>query len=93
MTPPHVPGLYFVGLVQPVGPTIPLAELQSRWLAAHLSGSIRLPTAPSMKREIEQHANAVRRRYVGSARYALEVDAKTYARQLTSDLARGEAGR
>ncbi len=43
MTPPQLRGLYFVGLVQPVGPTIPLAEVQSRWLAAHLSGAMRLP--------------------------------------------------
>jgi len=89
MTPPHVPGLYFVGLVQPVGPTIPLAELQSRWLAAHLIGGIRLPSPQSMKREIEQHAKAIRSRYVGSARYALEVDAKSYSRELVRDLARG----
>jgi dimethylaniline monooxygenase (N-oxide forming) len=93
MTPPHLPGLYFIGLVQPVGPTIPLAELQARWLAAHLSGDIRLPSAESMKREIELHANAVRRRYIGSARYTLEVDAKTYSRQLARDLGRGQAAR
>ena len=92
MAPPHLPGLYLLGLVQPVGPTIPLVELQSRWLAALLGGAMRLPAAHEMAREIDRHASAVRRRYVGSARYALEVDARTYAKQLTRDMQRGEAG-
>jgi hypothetical protein len=91
MAPPHLPGLYFLGLVQPVGPTIPLVEVQSRWLAALLGGAMRLPAEGSMAREIERHAAAVRRRYVGTARYALEVDARSYAKQLVRDMARGEA--
>ncbi|HVL56296.1 MAG TPA: NAD(P)-binding domain-containing protein [Burkholderiaceae bacterium] len=92
MMPPHLPGLFFVGLLQPVGPTIPLAEVQSRWLAALLSGAMRLPEPATMRREIERHANAVRRRYVGSARYALEVDGRTYAQQLRRDMHREQGG-
>jgi dimethylaniline monooxygenase (N-oxide forming) len=90
MTPPHLPGLYFLGLVQPVGPTIPLVEVQSRWLAALLGGTVRLPGPAAMAREIDRHARSVRSRYVSSARYVLEVDARTYASQLLSDLQRGE---
>ena len=91
MAPPQLPGLFFLGLVQPVGPTIPLVEVQSRWLAALLSGAMRLPAAPAMAREIDQHAQGVRQRYVGTARYALEVDARSYAKQLAADMQRGEA--
>jgi dimethylaniline monooxygenase (N-oxide forming) len=92
MTPPALPGLYFIGLVQPVGPTIPLAEAQARWLAGVLAGAVTLPPAAEMEREITAHVRAVRARYVGSARYALEVDARSYAKQLAGDLRRGEAG-
>ena len=92
MTPPQLRGLYFVGLVQPVGPTIPLAEVQSRWLAAVLSGVMQLPERAAMQREIARHAQGVQRRYVGSPRYALEVDARSYAQQLTRDMQRGVAG-
>jgi dimethylaniline monooxygenase (N-oxide forming) len=92
MMPPHLHGLYFLGLVQPVGPTIPLAEVQSRWLAALLGGAMRPPTERTVSREIERHVASVKRRYVGSARYALEVDARSYARQLLRDMHRGEAG-
>jgi len=92
MTPPGAPGLYFVGLVQPVGPTIPLVEVQSRWLAAHLAGALRLPSVEQMEREIANHRQAVRKRYVGAARYALEVDARSYGKQLRRDMQSGEAG-
>lgn len=91
MAPPQLPGLFFLGLVQPVGPTIPLVEVQSRWLAALLGGHMRLPQAPDMAREIDRHAQGVRQRYVGTARYALEVDARSYAKQLLADMQRGEA--
>jgi len=80
-------GLYFIGLVQPVGPTIPLVEVQARWLAAVLSGRVVLPDRQAMEREIEVHREAVARTYVGSARYTLEVDFASYARMLKCDLA------
>ena len=91
MAPPQLPGLYFPGLVQPVGPTIPLVEVQSRWLAALLSGAMRPAAAATMTREIARHVQAVRRRYVGSPRYVLEVDARSYVKQLVRDMERGEA--
>ncbi len=92
IAPPQLPGLYFLGLVQPVGATIPLVEVQSRWLAALLAGEMQLPDAAAMAREIGRHERAVRSRYVGSARYTLEVDARSYARQLAADMRRGEGG-
>lgn len=92
MAPPELPGLYFLGLLQPVGPTIPLVEVQSRWLAALLGGAMALPSSPIMSQEIGRHGSTVQARYVGSARYALEVDARMYAKQLLGDMQRGEAG-
>lgn len=92
MAPPHLPGLFFVGLLQPVGPTIPLVEVQARWLAAVLSGAMPLPAPAAMASEIDRHAAAVRRSYVGAARYALEVDARAHAQQLLADMQQGRAG-
>ena len=92
MAPPGLPGLFFLGLLQPVGPTIPLVEVQARWVAALLGGAMRAPDATTMQREIDAHVQAVRRRYVGSARYALEVDAGSYTRQLRRDMASAQAG-
>lgn len=84
------PGLYFVGLVQPIGATIPLVEIQSRWLAAHLAGEIVLPSRAEMEREIAEHWRLVQRRYVDSARYTLEVDFRDYATEMRADM--GQAG-
>lgn len=89
---PDLPGLYFAGLVQPIGPTIPLVEVQGRWLAALLSGAMKLPDEATMRREVERNAELRRRRYVDSARYALEVDFREHAAQLRRDIARGRAG-
>jgi dimethylaniline monooxygenase (N-oxide forming) len=92
MVAPSLPGLYLIGLVQPVGPTIPLVEIQAKWVASVLAGETRLPDEPAMRREIRRHAAGVARRYVGSARYTLEVDFGVYARQLRRDVTRGLAG-
>jgi hypothetical protein len=92
MLPPSRPGLYLLGLIQPVGPTIPTVEVQGRWLASVLAGDTTLPDIDTMNRETRMHNDAVARRYVGSARYTLEVDARQYARQLREDIASGRAG-
>lgn len=83
---PERPGLYFAGLVQPIGPTIPLVEIQGRWIAAVLSGALRLPAPAVMQAEIDAHHAALAKRYVGSARYTLEVDFRAYSKQLAADM-------
>src|SRR5690606_24774440 len=50
---PDHPGLYLLGLVQPIGPTIPLVEVQGRWLASVLADETRLPGRDVMQREID----------------------------------------
>ena len=80
------PGLFFAGLVQPIGATIPLVEVQARWIASVLAGDISLPGADIMLAEIDAHHARQRRTYVGSERYALEVDARSYTRELSRDM-------
>lgn len=84
---PGRPGLYFIGLVQPIGPTIPLAEVQARWIAGVLAGRITLPDRAAMETEIDAHLAALRERYVDSPRYTLEVDFREHAGSLRRDLA------
>ena len=38
---PEIPGLYFIGLLQPLGAIMPLAEAQSAWVGDHLLGALR----------------------------------------------------
>lgn len=86
------PGLIFAGLVQPVGPTIPLVEVQARWIAAVLGGKLRLPERSFMQAEIAAHLDRQRRNYLDTDRYILEVDYRSYVKTLTSDMRRGLAG-
>jgi hypothetical protein len=86
------PGLIFAGLLQPVGPTIPLVEIQGRWLAAVLSGNIALPDTAAQQREIVLHRKRQRETYLDSERYTLEVDFRIYSRHLNADMQSGKAG-
>ncbi|GHF55620.1 flavin-containing monooxygenase [Seohaeicola zhoushanensis] len=85
MVPPAHPGLIFAGLVQPIGPTIPLVEIQGKWIASLLSGAFSLPDRKEMEREIAEHLDHKRRTYLASDRYALEVDFRLYSSQMRSD--------
>jgi hypothetical protein len=92
MTPPRHPGRFFAGLVQPIGATIPLVEVQARWIAATLKGNMTLPPAADMAREVARHHERKQRTWLNSARYTLEVDARSYTTALRKDMARARAG-
>ena len=93
ITPPTQRGLFFAGLVQPIGPTIPLVEIQARWIAAVLSGKVALPEANDMALEVRGFYQDQLRTWLTSPRYTLEVDFKDYAAELTGDIANAARGR
>jgi dimethylaniline monooxygenase (N-oxide forming) len=93
ITPPNQPGLFFAGLVQPIGPTIPLVEVQARWIAAVLSGKVALPSLADMAIEVRSFHQARLRTWLNSARYTLEVDFKDYAGELNGDITNAARGR
>jgi hypothetical protein len=82
VVPPDVPGLYFIGLLQPLGAIMPLAEAQSEWIADVLEGKAALPSADEMKRAIERDDERMRKRYVRSPRHTMQVDFYPYLRQI-----------
>jgi dimethylaniline monooxygenase (N-oxide forming) len=87
---PGLPGLYFIGLVQPLGAIMPIAELQSEWIADVLQGRAALPDAPTMRAEIAAEEAAMRRRYVASPRHTIQVDFHPYMRLLREERKRRE---
>lgn len=89
---PDHPGLIHAGLVQPVGPTIPLVETQGKWIAAAMSGRMTLPDKAGMLAEIASHRAYQRKTYLDAPRYVLEVDYGLYTRQMQADMAAGRAG-
>lgn len=86
---PHWPSLYFIGLIQPLGAIMPLAEWQARWVAGLLSGELLLPDRATMARAIVQEETTRRKRYVNSARHTIQVDFYPYLRQLKTEIRLG----
>ncbi|SDH13496.1 Predicted flavoprotein CzcO associated with the cation diffusion facilitator CzcD [Lentzea fradiae] len=88
---PDHPGLYFVGLIQPLGAIMPLAEAQAEWIADLESGRAALPPVPEMKAEITSYREGLRRRYIASKRHTVEVDFLHYQRELKAERKAGAA--
>ncbi|MDT4892587.1 MAG: hypothetical protein QOE97_1622 [Pseudonocardiales bacterium] len=86
---PDHPGLYFIGLVQPIGAIMPLAEAQSEWVADLLDGSANLPSNADMRREIDGYHRSVTKRYVRSKRHTIQVDFVDYLAELRKERADG----
>ena len=76
------PGLYVIGLVQPLGPIMPLAEAQCEWVADLITGRVALPPVAEMKREIASEEEKQRKRFVASKRHTVEVDFYPYLREI-----------
>jgi cation diffusion facilitator CzcD-associated flavoprotein CzcO len=86
---PGVDNLFFVALLQPLGPTMPLAEAQGRWIAAYLRGEYRLPSPSEMESEMRREHDRLRRRYVASKRHTMEIDFDDYLYALRRELKAG----
>jgi dimethylaniline monooxygenase (N-oxide forming) len=82
---PDLDGLYFIGLIQPLGAIMPIAELQSEWIADVVQGKATLPGRPEMLHEIAVDQAAMRKRYVASKRHTIQVDYWPYLRQLQQE--------
>jgi hypothetical protein len=76
------PGLYFIGLIQPLGAIMPLAEAQSEWVADLLDGHGTLPSPVEMRAEIAEAEKKMRKRYVASKRHTIQVDFQPYMREI-----------
>lgn len=84
---PDQPGLYFIGLVQPWGAIMPLAEAQAIWVADILKGNAGLPNRETMIVETKQHRASVEKRYTKSSRHTIQVDFYPY-RNLLAKMSR-----
>ena len=62
-----------IGCLQPIGSTIPLSELQTRWACKVFSGESHLPSNEEMKEEMEFKKKAMAQRYYNSERHTIQV--------------------
>jgi hypothetical protein len=75
---PEVRDVFFIGLLQPLGAIMPLADLQSRWVADHLAGRYALPQPAALRKDIEEERKRMFKRYVASKRHTMQVDYDDY---------------
>jgi dimethylaniline monooxygenase (N-oxide forming) len=82
---PDIEGLFFIGLLQPLGAIMPLAEAQSTWVGDHLRGEYALPSPADLRRDIASDQAAMRKRYVASKRHTIQVDFNDYLYALEAE--------
>jgi dimethylaniline monooxygenase (N-oxide forming) len=87
---PRIEGLYFLGLVQPLGAIMPIVERQSELVAQQILGSYALPPVIEMERDIARKQAKMRRRYVASKRHTIQVDFDDYMKELRQEIESGE---
>ena len=88
---PEVAGLYFLGLIQPLGAIMPIAERQSQLIARHLIGAYALPDRAAMEHDIDKKLEAMHKRYVASKRHTIQVDFHPYLREIRRERKRSAA--
>ncbi|MGP5163896.1 MULTISPECIES: flavin-containing monooxygenase [Arthrobacter] len=88
---PDHPGLFFIGLLQPIGAVMPLAEAQSLWVTEMLTGSYLAPPEATIRTQMERDQQRNARRFYASARHTMEVDFDSYLWDLDRERRRGSA--
>jgi cation diffusion facilitator CzcD-associated flavoprotein CzcO len=86
---PEIPGVYFVGLMQPLGALMPIAELQGRWIGELLAGRYALPSAEVMRAEMAEERAAHEKRFYKSVRHTMEVDFEEWMVASEKEMKRG----
>jgi hypothetical protein len=87
---PGIANLAFIGLLQPLGAIMPLAEAQGRWVADYVTGRYALPSDDEMQRDIDDERQRMFARYVTSRRHTMQVDFDDYLLALAKERRRGE---
>jgi len=82
--------LSFVGLAQPVGAVMPLAEAQAKLIAQLLDGSYELPQVDERKRRTERERALMFARYVPSRRHTMQLDYEEYLASLAQETKDGQ---
>jgi dimethylaniline monooxygenase (N-oxide forming) len=81
----EAPNLFFIGLLQPLGAIMPLAEAQSEWVGDYLRGEYALPSPAQLRDDIASDQAAMRKRYVASKRHTIQVDFDDYLYALDAE--------
>jgi dimethylaniline monooxygenase (N-oxide forming) len=82
--------LCFIGLAQPIGAVMPLAEAQAKLVAEMLSGRYELPRSNERKERTERYRAQMLSHYVPSRRHTMQLDFDQYLSELAAETAAGQ---
>jgi dimethylaniline monooxygenase (N-oxide forming) len=88
---PEIANVFFIGLLQPLGAIMPLAEAQGAWVGDYLLGDYALPDHARIRADIRADQAAMRARYVASKRHTIQVDFDDYLHALAKERREGAA--
>ena len=71
---PDIPNVFFIGLLQPLGAIMPIAEAQAEWVSDYLAGRYALPAPADLRADMEDERRRMFKRYVASKRHTMQVD-------------------
>ena len=83
------PDLFFIGLLQPLGAIMPLAEMQSIWVSKYLLGQYALPPTAELQQDIQREHDEMRKRYGTAPRHTMQVDFEPYIKNVQKEMRRG----
>src|SRR3954462_10191257 len=86
---PDIPNLFFVGLLQPLGAIMPVAEAQGEWVSDYLAGRYALPAPEDVRADIEDERRKMFKRYVASKRHTMQIDFDDWMAALAKERRRG----
>jgi dimethylaniline monooxygenase (N-oxide forming) len=81
--------LFFVGLAQPLGAIMPIADQQARWIADHLAGNYNLPPHAELADDVASERASLKARYVTSRRHTMQIDPSEYSSGVEAEWRRG----
>ncbi|KAM8929989.1 dimethylaniline monooxygenase [N-oxide-forming] 2-like [Pelodytes ibericus] len=86
--PPNLekPTLGIIGLIQPLGPIMPTAELQARWLTRIFKGLCRYPPQSEVMDDIAKKKEIFVKRFGSTRENRLQMDFIEYLDELASDI-------
>ncbi|MEQ8714689.1 MAG: NAD(P)-binding domain-containing protein [Cyclobacteriaceae bacterium] len=89
---PDHQGLFFLGLIQPLGAIMPLAEVQSKWVSKLITGQCKLPSPDQMRTSIQKDTDHMAKRYKKSVRHTLQVDFHPYKGAIETEMKKMKVG-
>jgi len=88
---PEIPNVFFVGLMQPLGAIMPIAERQGVWIADYLTGRYVLPASGELRSVIARERRRMFKRYGASKRHTMQVEYDDFMLDLEREMKRGRA--